>query len=224
MFGFKALIDAWRGKGLVPEMFDEFQDMLKNSAMMLKVASDALAGNVEQDKARAEMRARDKQINRIQRGIRRGVVEHMVYNPGVDVAASLVLMSIVKDAERLGDYARALYEAGDISAGVVSTPGYAEAIKDIEDGIEGLIYDAAKALQDSDEALARDVMAREDSLKAKCDDILARVAADRLPGDKTAALAVISRYLRRMTAHTANIASSVTNPVEWLDYKPKEGK
>jgi phosphate uptake regulator len=45
---------------------------------------------------------------------------------------------------------------------------------------------------------------------------------DTLSSDKTVALAIISRYLRRLTAHTANIASSVTNPIEWLDYKSKK--
>jgi phosphate uptake regulator len=222
MFSFKALFDAWRGPGLVSKMFDEFEHMLALVGEMFASACAGCSGTVDVDAARDDLRSRDKEVNKLQRSIRRQIVEHLIAEPGTDVPACLVLMSIVKDAERLGDYSRALFDAARISCPAVQGGKYAAALRKIEAAISAMIADAKKALTASDETLANDIMSREDDVKAQCDGILDGLTRDNLSGAETVALAVISRYLRRLAAHTANIASSVTNPVEWLDYKSKK--
>lgn len=221
MFDFKQLFNAWRGQGLVSEMFGQFQEMLENAASMLKIVRRVLSGSAEPSTVEGELRSLDKAINNSQQTIRRQILEHLSVNPGVDVPASLVLMSIVKDAERLGDYARDLFRTTRISGDAAQTAPYSPVIAQLSDEVERLLADTQKALADSDEALATDVMGRESGIKSICDKMLTDVAAGGLPADKTTALAVISRYFRRITAHTANIASSVINPIDRLDYQPK---
>jgi phosphate uptake regulator len=222
MFSFKALLDAWRGPGLVGRMFAEFEQMLALVSEMFATACAGCSGTVNVDSARDQLRSRDKEVNRLQRGIRRQIVEHVTANPGIDVPACLVLMSIVKDAERLGDYARALFEASQIACPAVQGGKYAAALRKIEGEIGAMMANTRKALADSDETLANDIMSREDAVKASCGKVIEDLTRDSLSGAETVALTLLSWYLRRLTAHTANIASSVTNPVEWLDYKSKK--
>lgn len=222
MFNFKALLEAWRAEGLISQMYAEFQQMLEKSLEMFAITRKTLAGENDPDSVWQEVRQRDKEINRTQRLIRRQVVEHLTVEAGVDVPACLVLMSIVKDAERLGDYMGYLFKVARICGDAAKTAGFAEDVERIEDQVEKMMADAKKALAESDEALARDVMAREDPTKEGCDRMLENAAKAQLPPERIVAVTLISRYLRRLAGHTANIASSVINPIERLDYKPKD--
>ncbi len=224
MFDFKALFNAWRGAGLVNEMFKEFQEMMDDGGKMFKGVCDAMSGRDGAEAVRENLRGLDKEINRTQRDIRRKVVEHLTLNPASDVPACLVLMSIVKDAERLGDYAQDLYKAWQLAPEAVKLPKYAPMLAQLQDEVGKFMADTRQALATSDEKLANDVMDRERSVKALADAMLAEVTRDQMSPAEAVSLAVISRYLRRLAAHTANIASSVVNPVEWLDYKSKKPK
>jgi phosphate uptake regulator len=223
MFDFTALIKAWRGEGLVSRMFKDFQEMLGGVVEMLSITCSALNGGATEE-AREKMRALDKEVNKAERKIRRQIVEHLTVRTGVDVEASLVLMSIVKDAERLGDYARNVFAAAGQFPGALSQPRYATAIEGLTGQVEGLLADTRKAIAESDEDLATRVMEREGAVKAAADALLREVSADTLPSSQTVTLTLMAWYFRRLAAHTANIASSVVNPVEWLDYKARGAK
>ncbi|MHC4712961.1 MAG: PhoU domain-containing protein [Planctomycetota bacterium] len=222
MFNFKALLEAWRAEGLISQMYKEFEDMLDRSAEMFAITRETLAGEHDVDSVWQEVRRRDKEINRTQRLIRRQVVEHLTVEAGVDVPACLILMSIVKDAERLGDYMGYLFKVARICPDGAKTEGFADEIARLEEEVARMMADAKKALADSDEDLARNVMAREETIKDGCDAMLENISKAQLPSERIVAVTLISRYLRRLIGHTANIASSVVNPVERLDYKPKD--
>jgi phosphate transport system protein len=49
---------------------------------------------------------RDQSVNELERSIRRKILRHLTIHPGDDVAACLALMSVAKDAERIGDYCK----------------------------------------------------------------------------------------------------------------------
>jgi len=222
MFNFKALLSAWRGGGLISDMYEEFADMLDKASRTFDTAWKALRGEVEPESLAEEVSSRDKEINRTERLIRRQVVEHLSFQQGADVTLCLILMSIVKDAERLGDYARDLFWVSYISPRVALAEPFAGEVERLHSEITRLIFDSRKALADSDEELARDVMKREDRIKKDCDRLIDNLAASGLPSDRTVALTLVSRYLNRITAHTANVSSGVVNPVERLDFRPEE--
>jgi phosphate uptake regulator len=221
MFNFKELITAWRSEGLVSEMFKDFEGMLAVSAEMFDTVKSVLSGDVAPDDAWEGLRAQDKKINRTERSIRRRIVEHLSVG-GADVPTCLILMSIVKDAERIGDYMGYLFKAARICPGAAKTEGFAEVVAELEADVASLMADGRKAIAESDEALAREVMERENPLKEKCDRMLEECARAALPPERIVAMTLLSRYFRRLAGHTANIASGIINPVERLDYKPKD--
>jgi phosphate uptake regulator len=53
---------------------------------------------------------KDETINVGERMVRRMVAQHLTINPEQDLPSSLVLISIVHDVERIGDYTKGLIE------------------------------------------------------------------------------------------------------------------
>ena len=70
------------------------------------------------------------------------------------------------------------------------------------------------AFRDADERKAREVMKRHAEIKRKTDDLLASMVSDPAAGRGTVALAVASRYYRRISAHASNVASALVNPLD----------
>lgn len=59
-----------------------------------------------------------------ERAIRKQIVERMSLDKGATVPASLVLMSVVKDAERVGDYCKNLLEVDQMLQKPVNASQY----------------------------------------------------------------------------------------------------
>jgi phosphate uptake regulator len=70
----------------------------------------ALTGRRRRGDVNDELRATDQKVNRLEREIRRELVVHASVFGAIDTPAVLVYMSIVKDVERVGDYAKNLVD------------------------------------------------------------------------------------------------------------------
>ena len=111
---FKELIDALRERPLLRQMWSEMEQMLRNAVDMYRPVAAVLAGKEPLSTAIREcIYETDHRINELQRNVRKQLVEHLTVTPGTDVPISLVLMSITKDAERLGDYCKNLLEVAE---------------------------------------------------------------------------------------------------------------
>jgi len=110
---FKNLSSFWKGKDFLSEVFGEFKTMLDDSEVMFKTVCDRILENTDGPELKQRVYDIDQKVNLLQRNIRRRIVEHLSLQPTVDVTACLVLMSVVKDAERLGDYCKNLYEVSE---------------------------------------------------------------------------------------------------------------
>ena len=61
---------------------------------------------------------RDIEVNEQEKKIRRLLFEHLTINPQYDLSGALIIMSIIKDNERIGDYSKNLLEAGILLKGI----------------------------------------------------------------------------------------------------------
>ena len=52
----------------------------------------------------------DKKINHFERDVRRKIMTHLTVNPQQDLSSGLVLVSVVIDIERIGDYTKNIYD------------------------------------------------------------------------------------------------------------------
>jgi len=215
---FKTLMDLWKGKNFLTAVLGSFEDMLKHAETLFAYAVGELVEDTHGKTDKKHLYALDRDINKLERGIRKRIVEHLSIQPAVDVPTCLVLMSVVKDAERLGDYAKNLYEVSEMLETPFTRTRFNTQFGGLDDQIKGLYERTRKAFISSDEALAREVINEQHKIVKQLDDLVARFAQGTLSTNEAVCSALTARYLKRFAAHLGNIASAVIMPVSDLDY------
>jgi len=214
----KALINAWRSRGVMHHMYDEFMGMLEATEWMFRTVGRVLFENVAPDEVSNELYARDIRVNKAERMIRRGIVEHLAIRPRGDVPACLVLMSLVKDAERIGDYCKNLYEVRAVLGKELASGMLDSAAQEMHARILETFAKTRKALREGDAEVARAVVRRTKTIAHELEEKVQQVAASDLPTRVAVCRALALRHMKRVHAHLCNIASSVVQPVHRLDY------
>jgi phosphate uptake regulator len=199
-------------------MYESLVSMLEAGEWMFGEAwKDAVAGKVRPE-VKEEMYRRDIEVNRAERSIRKRIVEHLSVQPGVDVPACLILMSVVKDAERIGDYCKNILDAAKSEAEPLSECDSFETFQDIQKEIAGMFAKTRKALTESDATLGNEVIVEERNIGARCEALIERLSSDRFTARVAVPRALLARYLKRVSAHLGNLASSLVMPLHKLDY------
>lgn len=214
----KALINAWRNRGVIHHMYDEFMEMLKATEWMFATVGRILFEGLPPDDVSQELYAKDVRVNKTERKIRLQIVEHLAIRPGGDVPACLVLMSLVKDAERIGDYCKNLYEVRAVLGKGLSAGMFDRDVQAMHAQILETFAKTRAALGQGDEAVAHEVVRRAKEVGHQIEEKVQQVAASDLPTQVAVCRALTLRHMKRVHAHLCNIASSVVQPVHKLDY------
>jgi len=215
---FRELLAAWRKTDPLKEMYESLLSMIEAGEWMFGEAwKDALGGKVRPE-VKEEMYRRDIEVNRAERSIRKRIVEHLSVQPGVDVPACLILMSVVKDAERIGDYCKNILDAAKSEAKPLSECEFLATFEDIQKEIAGMFTNTGKALTESDATLGNEIIVEERTIGARCETLIERLSSDELTARVAVPWALVARYLKRVSAHLGNLASSLVMPLHKLDY------
>jgi len=214
----RELIDAWRGKDILSQMYDELTQMLDDSEWMFRNVCSVLLEGKPAGELSEELYERDVRVNKMERKIRKQIVEHLTVSPGVHVTACLVLMSVVKDAERIGDYCKNLFEVQSLAHGVLSEERYVPALSELAADILDTFEKTRRSFADGDTDLGHEIVEHELEIGHRCDDLIKRLADDALTCRAAVACTLSARYLKRVSAHLGNIASSVVMPIHKIDY------
>ena len=212
----KDILQSRKRSVLVRDALNEILAMVERTEHMFGTACQVLLRGA--DAVGDAVAKEDREVHMGERLARRFVVEHLVTNPQQDLPTSLAILSIVHDAERLGDYCKSLVELG--RWGSLHTEGnkYTAMCEEIHQMIVPLFGLTAKALREEDTGAAQEVMQRHTEIKARTDALLA-AAMDDPDADRETTLHVLaSQYLRRTSAHLSNIASSVVNPLDQVTH------
>jgi phosphate transport system protein len=210
---------------------DLFTQALHESHQMLDIGLRMYEASVESLRARddgsieIDVYALDKDVNRFERDVRRKVMTHLAVSGPADLASGLVLVSVVIDIERIGDYAKNIYDLARAHPRRLHGASLEAALAEIEAGVSALFRDMVDAFKQNDVDKARHIMVTyKEQLSAECDELLARIVSgnvtDLPPGD-AAALALYIRYLKRIAAHSRNLVSGLVNPFHRIGYREK---
>lgn len=215
---FKNLLGFWKGRQFLDQVFGEFKEMLDDTEHMFTVVCDRLINNVDKPGLKQSIYDVDKRVNALQREIRKRIVEHLTLQPTVDVTACLVLMSVVKDAERLGDYCKNLFEVAELLAEPIDREAFSQYFDELDIKIIDLFKQTSHAFVDADEDVARQAWDTERLIAKGCDQIVEEIAKSDLPPNRAVCYVLIARHLKRIVAHLTNIATAVILPLTDLDY------
>lgn len=218
---FTALRNLWRSEAPLEEQYDEFVEMLRMGRVFYGTVLEVLHGDREAGSLRAQIYSTDIEINKRERQIRKEIVAHLAVSPGEEVAACLVLMSIVKDAERIGDFCKNLYESAGYLGKPIAETKFAYTIDEFELYVEDLFDATITTFKEEDDVRATEIMQDEVRMNKRFDHFLEELAASDVPTREAVCTTLIVRALKRIQAHLSNIASSVVLPVHHIDHRPK---
>ena len=207
---FKGFFSGAQRSPLIEAAFDDVSEMLRRSARMLDLALEAL---LENQPLEADLDELDDPVDEAERMVRRSVLEHLSFNPEKDLVASLVLVSLVQDAERIGDFARGIGELVPLAKSERTGP-FAERLRARAGELRPLFGETERAFLDDDPDAARQVMTRCAELKEDFQRFTADIADSDLSADMAVVYANAARILRRIGSHLSNIASSVAQPYD----------
>jgi len=223
---FRQLFDMWNRKDLLRQAFNDTIEMLGLSRdFFMKAAAPLFMGH----KAEKQMiYDTDKKINVFEIEIRKKVLEHLSISPHEDTTAALVLITIAVDIERLGDYSKNFFELWELYGGRLLHNSVFDILNVVNDRIGKMFDNTIDSFKNADMDIAHQVMNAHIENSKNCEEIIAiLIKSDEL--DETLScnqrvlVALTARYLKRVSAHLKNIASSVVNPFDTIGFKPSEG-
>lgn len=206
----------FRGSAGLDEVEQVFVRMLADDAKLFELASRARLGDEDVDALQRELLPLEEQTDEAERRIRRLILVHASVHGGGDIAACLMYMSIVKDAERVGDLARNLF---GIARDAAPLPDVLRAeITELYGQVDPMIREAAEIFVADDIAAAYDFIERARALQARIRTAIDDLVMETSPAPQPAATVLTYRHLGRIVANLVNIVSSVTMPLDQLDY------
>ena len=216
---FREFIEALRRGPLLDQMLSEMEQMLGEAVDMYRPIAEVLTGKSEFTEGTHDLvYATDRKINHIHRKIRKQLVEHLVVATGADVPISLVLMSVTKDAERVGDMCKNMLEISESFGGPLPAGSYGERFAKLLSDTEALFAPTADAFRTSDRDLGHEAIESGRALAREYDHLIDDLLEDDLPSRDAILFALLARYLKRLCLHLSNIATSVVMPLHRLDY------
>ncbi len=211
--------DFFRGEQppLVDQAFEDIQIMLENGQQMFAAATGYLLDN---EVLEVDLHALDQPINRKEQALRRALLEHLTLNPRQELIFSLKLISIVHEAERIGDIAKSLEKTAALARKPRMGP-VAEQQRALRDRLLTMFDRAREGFVEGDLSAARELMAAHEQMKDDVTEHL-RALADRddLTANEAMVYALSARLLSRVSSHLSNIASTVVSPFDQMRRAP----
>ena len=212
----------FRGASGLDGVEDRFVGMLTDGRHVFDLAMSARLGGADPDSVAGPLFETEERTDEAEREIRRRVIVHASVQGTADLAACLMYMSIAKDAERIADLSKNLFEvarevgpppAGELRDDLIST----------RDRVSPMIVEAAHIFTADDRDAANDFITRARDVQGHCMSWISRLVREEVDVPQPAASALTFRHMARICANLLNITSAVVMPLDQLDYPDREG-
>ena len=216
--------ELWKSDNLLAQawqdtyrMLDIDHDMFDRAIQLLRQSDSADAGD--------EILARDKEVDAFEHEVRRKVLTHCSVNSGSDLVGSMMLVTIVIDIERIGDYTKNIISLARSYPSRLEGGSLEPDLVRIEATVVENFDRTRAALEDSNEELAHEVLKETSWLSKLCDERVHDLVAgnvEDVTANQSTALALYFRQLKRVNSHLGDVATAVVNPFDRIGFKPKD--
>ena len=217
----KEFFSILKSDSLFEQALSECHEMLEIVHEMFNSSANSLR-NPKTEEHPLNIYEMDKKINHFERDVRRKIMTHLTVNPQQDLSSGLVLVSVVIDIERMGDYTKNIYDLAVKYPEKLSTGKYEDAISKMEDDVRNYLNQTIDAFKNQDIELGRKLMEEyKTDISSVSNEIVNEVVASKdseLSAGQASALCLYLRYLKRISAHSRNLISSIVNPFERIGY------
>ena len=218
---FKKIFEIFKSDSLYEQALGECHEMLDIDLTMFKASIKSLRKSNLAD-IDIDIFKMDKKINAFERDVRRKVMTHLAIGGKEDIGSGLVLVSVVIDIERIGDYTKNIYDLAVNHPKKLNGGSVEDRLAKIENISFNLFEKSIQVFKRQDIEKARSLMGDyKENLSKQSDAITNEIIAGKI-GDleigTASAVGLYARYLKRIAAHSRNLISSIVNPFESIGY------
>ena len=215
---YKRIIAMWRREGLMKKALESTERMFILASKNFDIATGELIENL--DIKRAKIYSTDQKINEYEQDVRRKVFEHLTINPKQDLNASLILITVVKDLERIGDFVKNIIELSHHYPKKLPDNDYTRELIEIRTRMSQILKDSLNVFKKGDVDKAKEYYAYYREVSEKVDSMIIHLLEDdSLKVREAIVYTLFARYLKRVAAHLGNILTTVINPFHLVGYK-----
>lgn len=202
-----------RGESGMDQVTTKVIGMLADARHSFDLATAALLGGVDPESVSSELHNTDQRINRTEQELRRDLVVHVSVQGAMDIGDVMGYILLIKKIERIGDQAKNIW---DLASEGVDLSG-AEDVNNfipVHQEISNMLDELQTLLVDEDAAKVAEYRARSDRMRDEQELHIREMMHSTEPGHWAVPRAILHRYLKRIIANLAGIATSVIEPVQ----------
>jgi len=220
---FKEWLHLFRKDSLMDRAYRRSSMMLDITLSMFLKAKTSLR-YTDSDQVDIDIYDRDAEVNRYQREVRRHVFKHLTMRGVERLPSGLVLVSIVINIERIGDYTKNMIELAMNHSRRLRGGKFETDLQRVETAVEDNFIRTKSSFESADEKTALQLLKEYEWVNRVCDDCLFRLIKEddkNIESGDAVSLALYFRWLKRINSHLRNISSSVVNPFDRIGFKPR---
>jgi len=220
---FSDIVKLWNADDLLSQAWEESYSMMMLSNEIFTKAIQYLREG-KNDEAIRKLKKRDIEINIFQKNVRRKVVTHYAISQNIDdLPSGLVLLNMVVDIERVGDYTKNILDLALLHPNTIRSEDISEELYNVEQEVVSRFAKTIEVIQQQDAEKARRLLLTyKETLTSVSDTVVNNcISGNIVLGDesKIVSMALYARYLKRIGAHLKNITTVLVNPFDAVGYK-----
>ncbi len=196
---------------------DDFKEMYQTAHQMAKLVEPHIFDHTLPIDQRSHIYKLDVRVNKLERSIRKGVVAHLSLGRS-DVPYGLLMMSLVKDVERIGDYVKNISEVAQLGGSQVPEGDIRTELAELVQNAMILFEQTPDILTSQDRDQAHELVQMGRTSGKRCDKLLVALAKSDFDAGQTTATVLLTRFYKRLGGHLVNILSSVIMPLHKVDF------
>ena len=220
---FNDIIKIWKSDSLLSQAWEDSISMLNLSHAVFLKSLDSFNSNDSKEEVKA-LKREDKKINDYQMTVRRKVLTHFSLEVNSrQVPNGLILVDMVVDIERIGDYCKNISDLTIMNKNVIEYGELSDDLTSMELEVKSRFSSTVQVIENQDEDLARSLIG---NYKQTVSSVSDKIVEGIVRGDvkyenhsHSASLVLYSRYLKRIGAHLKNITSTVVNTYDRIGYE-----
>lgn len=212
------LLQIFRANDPMRNMAGDFLKMLDLTREMAEIVRPHVLNNSLSFEQRRKVYKLDISVNKLERTVRKRVIAHLSLRHQGDVLHALLMMTLVKDVERVGDYIKNIAEVSELGGAALPEGEIRTELDDLV-RIAHMIFDeVAPIISGQDNARAIELIEEGRNAGKRCDRLLVELAKSEMTPAQTTATVLLTRFYKRIGAHLVNILSSVVMPLHKVDF------
>ena len=159
----------------------------------------------------------DIEVNKLERKIRKRIITHLGTSQR-HVPFCLLLMSLVKDVERVGDYLKNISEVSELGGGSIPEGPLHDELKDLVEIAMQLLAEVHDVFERQDVERAHELVQLGQVAGKRCDKLLVELAKSDFNATQTTSMVLLTRFYKRVGGHLLNVLSGVLMPLHKVDF------